>query len=226
MVEATSLHMNVLPPAQRRLWLELGSIPERFVLYGGTAIALQLGHRTSIDFDFFTSGDFDPGELFDTVRIFDGTRVLRMAPNTLTVAVDRGGPVNLSLFGLPRLKRCQLPSTSADNGIAIASLVDLAATKLATILRRAEAKDYFDIDAILARGFDLGFLLAAARAVNGPSYQPYLGVKALASFEDGNLADLPGDLKVRLVRAAAAVELDTVDAQVVEPLGGVTGARI
>ena len=45
--------LDILPTAQRRLWEELKAIPAAFTLYGGTAIALHLGHRQSIDFDFF-----------------------------------------------------------------------------------------------------------------------------------------------------------------------------
>ncbi len=48
--------MNVLPPAQQTVWNMLQASQKlNFVLYGGTAIALQLGHRISIDFDFFSS---------------------------------------------------------------------------------------------------------------------------------------------------------------------------
>jgi hypothetical protein len=43
--------LAILPPEQRRLWPELRDIPRGFVLYGGTAIALHLGHRQSVDFD-------------------------------------------------------------------------------------------------------------------------------------------------------------------------------
>jgi hypothetical protein len=45
--------LDILPAAQRRLWNDLDAIPPGFVLYGGTALALRLGHRTSVDFDFF-----------------------------------------------------------------------------------------------------------------------------------------------------------------------------
>lgn len=45
--------LDILPAQQRSLWPELAAVPRRFILYGGTAIALQLGHRVSIDFDFF-----------------------------------------------------------------------------------------------------------------------------------------------------------------------------
>jgi len=48
-------NLQILPPAQRRLWDELGHTPREFVLYGGTALALRLGHRHSEDFDFFSN---------------------------------------------------------------------------------------------------------------------------------------------------------------------------
>ena len=45
-----------LPPAQRQIWSQLAPAAAlSFVLYGGTAVALQLGHRVSIDFDFFSA---------------------------------------------------------------------------------------------------------------------------------------------------------------------------
>lgn len=52
--------MDILPMAQRRLWPQLGNAPKLgFVLYGGTAIALRLGHRDSVDFDFFSERPLD-----------------------------------------------------------------------------------------------------------------------------------------------------------------------
>ena len=47
--------LDVLPQAQRALWPALRDLPHTFVLYGGTALALRLGHRASVDFDFFPS---------------------------------------------------------------------------------------------------------------------------------------------------------------------------
>ncbi len=44
--------LDVLSAAQRALWPELAGLPRGFVLYGGTALALRLGHRVSVDFDF------------------------------------------------------------------------------------------------------------------------------------------------------------------------------
>ena len=60
--------LDILPPAQRRLWNELGSTPPDFVLYGGTALALRLGHRQSEDFDFFSSYSFSADGYLHVIR--------------------------------------------------------------------------------------------------------------------------------------------------------------
>ena len=51
--------LDVLPEAQRAVWPALAGIPDSFVLYGGTALALRLGHRASVDFNFFSSEPID-----------------------------------------------------------------------------------------------------------------------------------------------------------------------
>jgi Nucleotidyl transferase AbiEii toxin, Type IV TA system len=53
--------LDILPDVQQRLWPELAQTPDNFTLYGGTAIALRLGHRQSVDFDFFAlTSSFEP----------------------------------------------------------------------------------------------------------------------------------------------------------------------
>ena len=49
--------LDILPPAQRSLWPHLVQVPSHFILYKKTAIALRLGHRQSVDFDFFSDLD-------------------------------------------------------------------------------------------------------------------------------------------------------------------------
>jgi hypothetical protein len=58
-----SPRLDILPDAQQRLWPELAQTPDSFILYEGTAIALRLGHRSSVDFDFFTLMSFEPHSL-------------------------------------------------------------------------------------------------------------------------------------------------------------------
>ena len=140
--------LDILPPPQRRLWDELAAVPEEFVLYGGTALALHLGHRESLDFDFFGSKPLDPAELVPAVSFLVGAVVTQREPNTLSCTVDRGGVIKLYFF-VPGFTRLAPPLTAPENGLQVASLLDLAGTKAAVVQVRAEAKDYLDIDALL-----------------------------------------------------------------------------
>lgn len=201
--------LNCLPAPQRLLWDELDTVPEEFVLYGGTALALHLGHRESADYDFFGDRHFNPARLQEKIPFLLGARIIQQEPNTLSVVVDRDGPVKVSFFGVPGIRRLQTPHMSPDNGLQIASLLDLAGTKAAVVQQRAEAKDYRDIDAILQDGhIDLPMALACARAIFGPTFNPQLTLKALSYFGDGNLSRLPPEIQDRLVEAAREVDLD------------------
>jgi hypothetical protein len=201
--------LDILPLPQRRLWKELSAVPEEFVLYGGTAIALHLGHRESVDFDFFGNKPLDPAKLVPAIPFLTGAIVTQREPNTFSCTVDRGGVVKLSFFGLPGIPRLSPPLIAPDNGLQVASLLDLAGTKASVVQVRAEAKDYIDIDALLTDGrIDLPTALAAARAIYGASFNPQSTLKALCYFEDGNLRRLPQPIKDRLVKAVCAVDLD------------------
>ena len=201
--------IDILPLPQRRLWDELSTLPPEFILYGGTAIALHLGHRESVDFDFFSNKPLDPAHLVPAIPFLVGAIVTQREPNTLSCTVDRGGVIKLSFFGLPNLPRLAPPLIAQDNGLQVASLLDLAATKASVVQLRAEAKDYIDIDALLTDGrINLPTALAAARAIYGEPFNPQNTLKALSYFDDGNLARLSQPLKDRLVKAAIAVNLD------------------
>jgi hypothetical protein len=201
--------LDILPAAQRQLWDELDCVPDEFVLYGGTALALHLGHRTSTDFDFFGERVFEPGALVGRVPFLAGATITQQGPNTLSAIVERGGPVIVSFFGLPEFKRLAPPLTAPGNRLKIASLLDLAGTKAAVVQQRAEAKDYLDVDAILQDGrIDLSAALASARGIYGPGFNPQITLKALSFFGDGNLSQLPRTVQDRLAGAAREVDLD------------------
>lgn len=201
--------LDILPPPQRCLWDELAAVPTEFVLYGGTAIALHLGHRESVDFDFFGNKSLDPAKLVPAVPFLAGAIVTQRQPDTFSCTVNRGGVVKLSFFGLPWIPRLLSPLTAPDNGLQVAALLDLAGMQASVVQMRAEAKDYLDIDALLTDGrIDLPSALAAARAIYGTQFNPQSTLKALSYFEDGNLRRLPQSVKDRLVKAACAVDLD------------------
>lgn len=202
--------LDILPPAQRRLWPALrGARTLGCVLYGGTAIALRLGHRTSIDFDFFSGCALDRVALATALPFTRDAMVLQDQRDTLTFLVDSAThePVKLSFFTLPDFGRIGEPETTEDGVLVAASLADLLATKLKVILQRAEAKDYRDIAAILRVGTDTDLAqgLAGARTLFGPNFQPAEALKALVYFEDGDLATLDTHDRQALVQAAGAV---------------------
>jgi hypothetical protein len=204
-------HLDVLAEPQRLLWDELAAVPPEFVLYGGTAIALHLGHRQSEDFDFFGPHPFDPAKLTTSIPFMAGATITQRAPNTLSGMVDPGGPVRVSFFGVPDISQLLPPHIAPDTGLRVASLLDLAGTKAAVVQQRAEAKDYADIDAILHTGrVDLPTALAAALAIYGTQFNPQITLKALSYFEDVTVRDLPQATKDRLAKAAREVDLDSL----------------
>jgi hypothetical protein len=162
-----SPRLDILPPPLLRLWGELAAVPAEFVLYCGTAIALHLGHRQSVDFDFFGNRPLDPMQLVPEMAFLAGATVTQREPNTFSCLVDRGGVVKLSFFGLPGIPRLSPPLIAPGNGLQVASLLDLAGMKASVVQMRAEAKDYLDIDAILTDGrIDLPTALAGAQAIS------------------------------------------------------------
>jgi hypothetical protein len=202
-------HLDILPAAQKRLWRELSAVPDEFVLYGGTALALHFGHRTSIDFDFFGGRSLNLEELEASIPFLTDAKIIQREKNTLSAIVDRGEPVKVSFFGVPKLPRLAPPLMAKENNLRIASLLDLAGTKASVIQVRAEAKDYLDIDAFMTLGkINLPTALAAAQMLYGPAFNPEITLKALSFFGDGNLKELPDDLKQRLVAAVREVDLD------------------
>jgi predicted nucleotidyltransferase component of viral defense system len=216
--------LEILPPAQRRLWEELKHTPKDFVLYGGTALALRLAHRTSEDFDFFSNYSFAPDSLRKAIPYLHQAEMSQFEANTLTAIVDRSGPVKVSFFGGLALNRIQDPDVTLDSGIQVASLLDIAATKLATIQQRAQARDYQDIAAIMIAKITLSDALAAAAAVYGKQFNGALSLKALTNFADGDLPQLSSDTREQLRALAAQVNLKQIP--VLQARTGVTGGGI
>jgi hypothetical protein len=94
------------------------------VLYGGTGIALQLGHRSSVDFDFFSSDPLDRAALRRSCAAVREAKTIQEEPDTLSVIADvLGDPVKISFFG--RIDFGRVGDPVAVGGRLVASLPDL-----------------------------------------------------------------------------------------------------
>jgi hypothetical protein len=150
-----------------------------FYLAGGTALAIHLGHRDSVDFDFFKHGSIDPDEVL--IRCTDASTldivVTRKEPNTLSVIA--GGAIRLSFFGY----RYGLVEALVDTPhLRLASVRDIACMKLSAITSRSVEKDYVDLYYIL-RQQQLAATLDDMRRIL-PTLDPALVLKALVYFDD------------------------------------------
>lgn len=208
------IHYDVLPPSQRALWDgPLSPLPEGWVLYGGTAIALHLGHRQSVDFDFFSAEPLDRPALRRACPVLGGAKTLQDEPDTLTVVIgDAADPVKVSFFGGINFGRVGEPVRTPGHP-PIASPIDLLATKLATITQRIEARDYVDVAALLQSGLTINEGVAALLALYGPQASGMQSVKTLTWFRDGGLDEtLPAAVKTTLRDAALAFRAETTAA--------------
>ncbi|OGA20151.1 MAG: hypothetical protein A3H32_02720 [Betaproteobacteria bacterium RIFCSPLOWO2_02_FULL_63_19] len=208
-----------LPPAQRQLWPELRpGVDLGFVLYGGTAISLHLGHRRSVDFDFFHDRALAQDEIRAAFAFIRRATTLHDSKDTLVVMVPGSGrgsgsvpgkagrdSVKVGFFGGLSFGRVADPLLSDDGVMWVASLEDLMAHKLKVILQRSEKKDYQDIAAMIRAGCQLARGLAAARLFFGNALQPAACLKALTYFKDGDLGRLSGADRNTLIEAAKSV---------------------
>ncbi len=205
-----SPHLAVLLPAQRGLWPALAPASALgLVLYGGTAIALRLGHRASLDFDFFTERSLDKDALRAALPFIAQATILQDRPDTFTVLTSGQAPgdqVKVSFFGMITFGRVGEPDMTSDHVAQVASLNDLMATKLKVLLQRVEAKDYLDIATLITSGTPLDTGVAGARALFGPHFQPSECLKALVYFQGGDLDTLPADTRTVLIDTVSAVE--------------------
>jgi hypothetical protein len=138
----------------------LKELPPQTYLAGGTAVALHLGHRLSIDLDFFTPNNLDSLQWFKALQTyFAGNFTLsavKIEKNTLVVTINSTG---FSLFVYPYEL---METTVSDDSLPmpLASLRDLALMKLIAVNQRGVCKDFIDLKFIMENtGLNLEVLL-------------------------------------------------------------------
>lgn len=149
------LHFEILPSRTKKAfeWLRHQPFIEHFYLAGGTALALYLGHRTSIDLDFFSIDSFDPDTLQEDLARFGVFDTRKKEHNTLNGELEK---VKMSFFKIP--DKPIRPLLHLDS-LRIADLLDIALMKIMAISDRGVRRDFVDLYVLTHRFMPLEELL-------------------------------------------------------------------
>lgn len=140
------MHPECLQPEAAHLLPIIASTLQPYspVLAGGTALALHVGHRVSVDFDFFTNHEVDPAAVVLAMQATSvEVRVLKLEPGT---AVMTANGVKVSLFQYPYPFA---EPTELFGGATVAGTVDIAGMKLIAIMQRGARRDFVDLYTVL-----------------------------------------------------------------------------
>lgn len=174
-----AVHIEILDKKRQELLPLFGTFKKDFYLAGGTALALILGHRDSIDFDFFSQEEFSTEELYKKLQNTFKERSIKKIQeekDTLTILIDG---IKISFFSYPY----EILDEFIDmKYLRIASLKDIGCMKLSTITSRATIKDYVDLYYIL-RKKNLDTLLTGC-SEKFPQLDKMLILKSLVYFND------------------------------------------
>ena len=185
------MHTECLAPAAVNVLKSLKDtvLAHHFILAGGTAVALHLGHRRSVDFDFFTEKRFSTEKVFLAIkRLGHKVEMLQEEQGTLTMTVDG---VKVSFFHTPYPF---LEKKTGQNGIPVAGLIDIASMKVLAITQRGAKRDFVDLYCIL---LDTPFAKVARNMIarfGADRINPVIIGKALAYFSDAETDPEPAYL--------------------------------
>lgn len=207
-----SPNFSILSDPQWEIWPLLSASKNLgFVLYGGTALSLRLSHRVSVDFDFFSNRPLAANDvnLFESIPIIKESQIIQEEENTLSIVTPNG--VKISFFGNIKFGCIQSPDITDDNNLYVASIIDIMATKLKTLLQRVSVKDYIDIAEILNYGISLESGIGAAMAIYKNFFPPVDAIRALTYFDSKELKSLSDNYKEILIDATANIDINNID---------------
>jgi len=173
-------HKEIFSKEQIEL-LDLVKVFSRnFYLVGGTAIALQLGHRRSIDFDLFTEKALRPKLLLEKIQK-DKAKIQKVFVRTGTELTLVINSVKMTFYNFPFRMPVQI---KFEKYISIPPLLDLAAMKAFALGGRGKWKDYVDLYFILRFHFSLSQIENRTREIFGELFNRKLFREQLAYYED------------------------------------------
>lgn len=200
-------HSEVVSGQVVRTLSELERVPAvaRFYLAGGTGLALQFGHRRSVDLDFFLGEDFDVEPVLQKVQQLDGFALVSKSPGTIDAHIG-DTKVSFIAYAYPVLFPFQ-----RFQGANVADPRDIGCMKLSAIASRGTKRDFVDLY-VLAQRYGVDQLLAWFKTKFAQTnYSMVHVLKSLAYFDEAEQDPMPhmlvplawGDVKQFFTREAA-----------------------
>jgi Domain of unknown function (DUF1814). len=203
------MHKNILSAEQLNFLTFLKQFSRDFGLAGGTAVALHLGHRRSLDFDLFSVKEFDNAAI---------QKKISKSKKIQKVFVDHAGEYTVLVDGI-KLTFLHYPfsiefADKLDDFIKMPDLITLAALKAYALGRRSKWKDYVDLYFIMKNKIGLKKIIKKAEKIFGNNFNEKIFRVQLSYFKDLDYSEkvdyLPGfkmsDEKIRNELSAIAME--------------------
>ena len=172
-------HKEILNRNQTELLLLVGEFKREYYLVGGTAIALYLGHRRSIDYDLFKFAPLNRKKNLDKIQKFGFQPLVTWnVADQLNMVVNN---VKITFFQYPFQIKV---SNSFENAIRLPDLLELAAMKAFALGRRSKWKDYVDLYFLLKEKYTLNEICQRATKIYGNLFSDKLFRSQLSYFED------------------------------------------
>lgn len=172
-------HKEILNNNQVELLPLIGEFKREYYLVGGTAIALYLGHRRSIDFDLFKYSPLNRKKNLDKVQESRfSTLVTWNVADQMNLIVNN---VKITFYQYPFQIKANI---IFDKIIRLPNLLDLAAMKAYALGRRSKWKDYVDLYFLLKENFSINEISQKASIIFGDLFSDKLFRSQLSYFED------------------------------------------
>ena len=193
---------NVLNEKQKSLLYIVEHFSDKnFYLAGGTALALHIGHRESIDFDMFSYGKFNNQEIYNDLI------ALGIKKNSLEVLIDKLDEYTLFINDI-KVTFLRYPFVVKDiinkDNISLASPLTISAMKAYALGRRGKWKDYVDLYVLLQK-YPLKKIISKSKEIFGTSFSEKMFLQQICYFEDLDytesviwlIEDIPQDSEIK-----------------------------
>lgn len=177
----SELYLAILDTERKEIFSKLSNFKDKGYLAGGTALALQMGHRKSFDFDVFLPKLISRQFVKKVISVFGKDIEIRISTGDLLLVKTKNGvEVHFVYFWYKNL----FPEVRTGY-IDLSSVRDIAANKAFTIGKRGAWRDYVDIFFLINRGIvDLHTVVDLASQKFKPEFNPRLFLEQLTYFGD------------------------------------------